>query len=107
MMENVAYQEALKSPALQWQSNKRKYNYPSKYHGLVPLKVMAVQDVKSDLSELSHILGIKENTIALKDNEYYVWVNSYGAVAAILPNGEKLGLKPDEFIVTAFHPKIK
>jgi len=28
-----------------------------------------------------------------------VWTNSYGAVAAVLPDGQRLGLKPDEFEV--------
>jgi hypothetical protein len=40
------------------------------------------------------------NTIAVKGEEYDAWVNRNGAVSAILPNGELLGLKPDEFEVT-------
>ena len=28
-----------------------------------------------------------------------VWTNSHGAVAAVLPDGQRLGLKPDEFEV--------
>jgi len=69
--------EALKSPALKWQSDKPgRYEYPAKYRGRVPLKVKLAKTVTPDLPQFSNILGIKENTVALKDGEYYVWVNS-------------------------------
>lgn len=42
---------------------------------------------------------IHPGTIALSGYPYEVYVNPLGAVSAILPNGEKLGLKPDEFEV--------
>lgn len=94
-------QESLKSPALQWQSDRKgKFAYPANFRGRVPLKVTLAKTVKSDLMQL----GVGEpDTIALKDNEYYAWTNSYGAVSAILPNGKHLGLYPQEFDVTAWH----
>lgn len=97
-------QQALTSPALKWQSDTGcRSDYPAKYRGRVPLKVMLAKTVTPDLMELAHILKIEKDTIALKDNEYFVWVNSYGAVSAILPNGKHLGLLPSEFDVTEWH----
>lgn len=95
---------ALTSPALQWRSNKKGRDaYPANYRDRVPLKVKLAKTVRPDLMEFATILGIKKDTIALKDKEYYVWVNSYGAVSAILSNGEKLGLLPSEFDVSEWH----
>jgi len=95
---------ALTSPALKWQSDgPGRSSYPAHYRGRVPLKVIVAKDVKPDLMHLKTLLGIKDDTVCLKDREYYVWVNSYGAVSAILPNGEKLGLLPSEFDVTEWH----
>lgn len=92
--------EALTSPALKWMSNKKgSFAYPANFRGRVPLKVTLAKTVTPDLP----FLGVKEGTVALKDKEYYVWVNSYGAVSAILKNGKKLGLRPSEFDVTEWH----
>lgn len=95
---------ALTSPALEWQSDRGgRMNYPANFRGKVPLKVKVAKNVTPDLPFLKKELGVKDDTICLKDNEYYVWVNSYGAVSAILPNGERLGLLPSEFDVTEWH----
>jgi hypothetical protein len=95
---------ALTSPALKWQSDRGgRSDYPAKFRGRVPLKVIVAKNVTPDLMEFKKELRIKDDTICLKDNEYYVWVNSYGAVSAILPNGERLGLLPSEFDVTEWH----
>lgn len=95
---------ALTSPALKWQSDRGgSFDYPANFRGRVPLKVKVAKNVTPDLMEFRKELGIKDDTICLKDNEYYVWVNSYGAVSAILPNGERLGLLPSEFDVTEWH----
>jgi hypothetical protein len=95
---------ALTSPALKWRSDRKgRAAYPANYRGRVPLKVKLAKTVKPDLMEFAPILGITKDTIALKDNEYYVWVNSYGAVSAILENGEHLGLLHSEFDVTEWH----
>ena len=101
---NVLLAAALTSPALQWQSDRGgRMNYPANFRGKVPLKVKVAKNVTPDLPFLKKELGIKDDTICLKDNEYYVWVNSYGAVSAILTNGERLGLLPSEFDVTEWH----
>ena len=95
---------ALTSPALKWQSDRGgRFDYPARFRGRVPLKVVVAKNVTPDLMEFKKELGIKDDTICLKDNEYYVWVNSYGAVSAILTNGERLGLLPSEFDVTEWH----
>lgn len=101
---NVLLAAALTSPALQWQSDRGgRMDYPANFRGKVPLKVKVAKNVTPDLQFLKKELGVKDDTICLKDNEYYVWVNSYGAVSAILPNGERLGLLPSEFDVTEWH----
>ena len=92
------------SPALTWQSDRGgRSDYPAKYRGRVPLKVKVAKNVTPDLPMF---IRTKPDTICQMDNEYYVWVNSYGAVSAILPNGETLGLLPSEFDVTAYHQNI-
>lgn len=89
------------SPALKWRSDKAgKFHYPHNWFDKVPLKVKMATTVTSDL--LGIIPG-HENIIALAHGEYFVWVNSYGAVSAILSNGEQLGLIPSEFVVTEWH----
>jgi hypothetical protein len=104
LTDEQMYEVALTSPALKWQSNRKgRSAYPANYRGKVPLKVKLAKTVKPDLMEFAPILGITKDTIALKDNEYYVWVNSYGAVSAILKNGKHLGLIPSEFDVVAWH----
>lgn len=106
MKQNELLSIAMTSPALEWQSDKGGRNdYPANYRGRVPLKVKTAKKVEPDLPFLKKELGIKEDTVCLKDNEYYVWVNSYGAVSAILPNGERLGLLPSEFDVVEWHDK--
>lgn len=95
---------ALTSPALKHQSNEPGRScYPANFRGRVPLKVKLAKTVAPDLLEYAPILDIKADTVALKDQEYYVWVNSQGAVLAILENGEKLGLLPSEFDVIDWH----
>jgi hypothetical protein len=90
------------SPALGWQSDKPgEFAYPANFRGRVPLKVKLAVRVLPDLP------FVPAGTVAEKDHEYYVWVNSYGAVSAILPNGEKLGLRPEEFDVVEWHEKLQ
>ena len=98
---------AMESPALKWQSDRGgRSNYPANYRGRVPLKVKVAKNVVPDLPHFHKLLKVKDDTVCVKDNEYYVWVNSYGAVTAILPNGEKLGLLPSEFDVIEWHNQL-
>jgi hypothetical protein len=94
-------EEANASPALKWRCDKPgRSHYPYNWFDKVPLKVKMATTVKSDLSG---VIPTHENIVALARGEYYVWVNSYGAVSAILSNGEQLGLMPSEFVVTEWH----
>lgn len=94
-------EEANSSPALQWRCDRTgKAHYPYNWFDKVPLKVRMATTVESDLKEF---IPVPEGTVALAHGEYYVWVNSYGAVSAILSNGQKLGLVPKEFVVTEWH----
>ena len=91
---------AKESPALYLISNmKGSFAYPKQWHNQVPLKVKMNQRVASDFPAI-----FKPSVECIKGEHYYCWVNSYGALSAILPDGEKLGLKPDEFEVIEFHP---
>jgi hypothetical protein len=97
MTNQEILQIAKTSPALAWQSDKPNFEYPANFRGRIPLKVKLAKTVTPDIP------FVLSGTIAIKDEEYFVYVNSYGAVSAILPNGEKLGLRPAEFDVTEWH----
>jgi len=93
------------SAALQWQSDREgDFLYPKQWEGKVPLKVRMLKTVTSDLPM---IFPDSADMITVAKNEYYVYVNSYGAISAFLPNGKQLGLKPDEFEVIEFHKTDK
>lgn len=70
--------------------------YPPHWKKKVPKRVRATRNVRSELP-------FGERTYARREIEYDVYVNSNGAVCAILPDGELLGLKPDEFKVVDWH----
>lgn len=90
---------AKQSPALKWMSDKEgSFAYPAYFNGKVPLKARMNTAVKSEVP-----FGPSNGLVALYSYEYYVWVNSYGAVSAILDNGDRLGLKPGEFTVIEYH----
>lgn len=86
----------MSSPALKEQSE----IYPPGHHGKVPLKIKMDCTVKSDLPLF---VQTKPGMIAYEGQEYYVWCNSHGAISAILPNGEKLGIKPGECEIIEWH----
>jgi len=73
------------------------------FNGKVPLKVKTIKNVYSNVPGYADRIGAKEPIVCLKDHTYYAWVNSYGAVSAILPTGIKLGLYPSEFEVVEWH----
>lgn len=84
------------SPALKYQETKKlKFLYPPKYEGKVPLKVLVNKRVYSALGT--------PGVACAPGEEYYAWVNSYGAVSAIMSNGKTLGLVPSEFEVVKWH----
>lgn len=80
-------------------------HYPARYQTKIPLKVKMVQTVMSDLPFFLPEAKESDYPVAVGGNEYYVSVNSYGAVTAIFDDGRQLGLKPGEFEVIEFHPQ--
>ena len=92
------YERAFESPALKL---RKEGEYPDRFCNRVPLMVAPKITVHSDLP---HFIN-GGDLVAEGKREYYVWVNSYGAVTANLPGGKQLGLKPHEFEVTQYHPK--
>ena len=78
------------SPALTHRSK----HYPAAWHQKVPKRVRMAKTVYSDVPVF---MTGGERLAALDGKEYNVWVNSQGAVTAILEDGQRLGLKPYEF----------
>ena len=103
--KNKGLEYALSSPALKSQAGEEcgRGAYPANYFGKVPLRVRLAKTVKPDLMAYKSILDIKDDDVAIKDSECYVYVNSHGAVIAMLPNGRTLGLLPSEFVVVEWH----
>lgn len=93
-------QIAATSPALTYKSDKKgSFAYPNYFNNRTPLKVRMTTTVRTDFIVHNEQLSVK----AEERKEYFVWVNSYGAVSAIMQDGQRLGLKPGEFEVVSFH----
>lgn len=88
----------LDSPALKLRSN----SYPVVWKQRVPKRVAMRHSVKADFPFLLKS-GLEEKMVAYSGQEYPCYVNSHGAVSLILPIGELLGVKPDEFEVIEWH----
>jgi len=93
-MSEIKPKIAMESPALFYQSD----NYPPIWRGRVPLRVRMAKTVRPDWPGV----GCSAALEATKDEKYFAWVNSHGALTAII-NGERLGLKPYEFEVIEWH----
>lgn len=81
-------------PALKFLSD----DYPKRFDRRVPKVIRMKRTVCSDLPWLMEC----KNVIAEIAMLYPAWTNSHGAVAAVLDNGTRLGVKPDEFEVVEF-----
>lgn len=64
----------------------------------VPSKIRMTCSVSSDFAFLPNAAPP-----AFVSLTYDAWTNSYGAVAAVMENGKKLGVKPGEFEVVEWH----
>ena len=71
------------------------FDYPERFGGRVPKTVRTKRRVAADFP----ICLVKPDCVAPRGDTFPAWTNSHGAVSAILPNGEKLGLYPSEFEV--------
>lgn len=85
------------SPALTLRSR----HYPEHFNDRVPLTIRMRVNVRPD-AWCSAISG-KPGTILRCGEVYPAWTNSHGAVCGICANGERLGVKPDEFEVEEWH----
>ncbi|MBT9268535.1 DUF4406 domain-containing protein [Pseudomonas sp. MG-9] len=82
--------------------HKRSKSYP--FGERVPCTVRMVKSVTADPMPgigLAYIKGAVP--VANQDDIYHVWTNSHGAVAAVMPDGRHLGLRPGEFEVHTWH----
>ncbi len=96
-MMKMMKMKAMESPALFGVSA----HWPKKWDRVpkrVPMLSTAVPD---------HILAMVNpelrGLVAVKGQDYPVWVNRHGAVSAVLPGDHRLGLYPTEFEVIEFH----
>lgn len=63
--------------------------------------------VKTVLADPMPVIGYGYITgnvpTAVISQSFPAWTNSYGAVAAIMADGQRLGMKPDDFEVHTWH----
>ena len=81
----------------------RSAEYP--FGDRVPLAVRMLKTVTADPMPMIGFAYCKDGTppVALINQVLPAWTNSYGALAVVLADGEKLGLKPSEFEVVSWH----
>ncbi len=88
------------SPALRFRSG----HYPDRFNGRVPSAVRTLRRVGPEGMICMTMSRRKVLALNIPAGEVVpVWVNSHGAVAAILPGVGELGLRPDEFDVVDWH----
>lgn len=71
----------------------------------VPAKVRMLRTVTADPMPCIGFAFLKGRMppVAMIDQVLPCWTNKYGAVAVVLPDGEKLGVKPHEFEVAEWY----
>lgn len=79
----------------------RSKHYPERFCGKVPKSVRVLKRVTPD----APLCFLTENRtlVAEEGRVYNAWTNSHGAVSAVLDDGRRLGLKPDEFEIVTWH----
>lgn len=78
---------------------------PERFGGRVPRTVRMLRDVKSDLDFFLRTNRIERSMVARSGEIYPAWTNRLGAVCVQFANGERLGVKPDEFEVHSYYEK--
>lgn len=81
-------------PALKEKST----HYPVRWNGRTPKTIRMLREVCGDAICAFKTPG-RCSPVAHKGTEYPAWTNSHGAVCAVFPDGEHLGVKPREFEV--------
>jgi hypothetical protein len=90
--------EIVDCPALHARHIHKGYPFGDKVPKTVRLKQTVTTDVIAGAFFLSN-----PPLVAVNSATYPAWTNSYGAVCAVFPDGDMLGLKPDEFEVVEWH----
>ncbi|WP_246541602.1 DUF4406 domain-containing protein [Pseudomonas rustica] len=91
-------ENSIDCPAL----HKRSNSYP--FGDRVPCTVQMVKTVTADPMPGIGLAYIKGSVPVANENDIYqAWTNSHGAVAAVMPDGRHLGLRPGEFEVYTWH----
>jgi hypothetical protein len=70
-------------------------DYPERFGDRVPKTIRVLKTVTADFP----ISLARPDIVAPLGDMFPAWTNSHGAVSAILPSGERLGLYPREFEV--------
>jgi hypothetical protein len=82
--------------------HKRSKSYP--FGDRVPRTVKMFTPVVADpMPGIASALLQGDGPICPEGKIFTVWTNSHGAVAAVLPDGRRLGLRPSEFEVDTWH----
>jgi hypothetical protein len=89
-------------PALHSQSK----DYPARFMGRVPKTIRMRRTVQPD-EPLRSLDPEWSRVIAEHSMLYPAYTNSHGAVSAVLDEGRKLGVKPDEFEIVEWHQEAK
>ncbi len=84
-------------PALHEQSS----HYPRWWNGKVPKRIKTKCMVTADFP--MYLFPENKGLIARQGEEYPCWTNSHGAVSIVFPDGEQLGVKPNEFEIIEWH----
>lgn len=91
-------EELIDCPALHSQSS----DYPARFMERVPKTIQMRRSVQAD-EPMRSLDPEWRDVIAEHGMLYPAYTNSHGAVSAIMDNGQKLGVKPDEFEITQWH----
>lgn len=90
--------EIVDCPALRVRHIAKGYPFGDKVPKTVRLTKFTMTDFLPGIGFIS-----AEPLVAHRGSILPAWTNSYGAVAAVYPNGKTLGLKPDEFEVVEWY----
>lgn len=78
-------------------------HYPARFGGRIPKTIRMLKTVLPDMTGVPVLDAQCEGIIAEIACHYPAWTNSHGAVCAVLDNGQKIGVKPDEFEVIEWY----
>lgn len=77
-------------------------DYPARFMGRVPKTIRMRRTIQPD-EPMRSLSAAWRGVIAEHGMLYPAHTNSHGAVSAVMDNGQKLGVKPDEFEITEWY----